>query len=203
MLLLHFTMKMISKEEKDYLLRIAYETIKSVLENGNFEIPKETPFENLKEKKGVFVTLTKRGKLRGCIGILKAIYPIYKGVARFAYEAAFKEPRFPPLEKEELNLLEVEISILDTPKKLNYENPEDLLRKLKQGQGVILKKGIYEATFLPEVWKQIPDKKEFLSHLSAKAFLGYDGWKEKPWPEIYTYNTISFKEKVSEIDKNG
>ncbi len=199
---MRFTMKMINDSEKNYLLKLAYKTIKSVLETGNFEIPKETSFENLKEKRGVFVTLTKRENLRGCIGILEPIYSIYKGVAKFAYEAAFNDPRFPPLEKNELNFLEIEISILDIPKKLNYKDPKDLLEKLKFGQGVVLKKGIYHATFLPEVWEQIPDKKEFLSHLSAKAFLGYGGWKEKPWPEIYIYNTISFKKKVIEIDKN-
>ncbi len=194
---------MISEEEKKYLLKIAYRAIKSVLEKGSFEIPRETSFEILKEKKGVFVTLTKQGNLRGCIGILEPVYPVYKGVAKFAREAAFNDPRFSPLQKNEFDNLEIEISILDIPKKLNYKNPKELVEKLKIGQGVILKKGIYQATFLPEVWNQIPEKEEFLSHLSAKAYLGYNSWKEKPYPEIYIYNTISFKKKVSELaDKN-
>lgn len=147
----------------------------------------------LKEKRGVFVTLHKKGQLRGCIGYILPLKSIYDGVKENALNAAFHDPRFKPLAKEELSEIDLEISILTPPQKLDFLNPNELIRKLRPKiDGVILEKNGHQATFLPQVWEDLSDPFDFLQQLSWKAGLSIDAWKTAT---IYTYQAEVFGEK--------
>ena len=148
----------------------------------------------LLEHRGTFVTLTIEGALRGCIGNIIPQESIIKGVKANAINAAFYDPRFRPLSIKEWNQVKIEISILTDPKPLDYSDSRDLLEKIQPEQdGVIIKKGYHQATFLPQVWEQLPDKKEFLTHLCLKAGLDGDQWQKEKL-EILTYQVQAFEE---------
>lgn len=148
----------------------------------------------LQRKRGTFVTLKEHGELRGCIGSLAAIDSIVEGVKRNALHAAFDDSRFRPVEKNEFAAIEVEISILTEPTPLTYASAEELLRTLQVGiDGVILRKGVQGATFLPQVWEQLPEPKDFLSHLCRKAGLPADAWRSGNL-EVSTYRVQYFAE---------
>jgi AmmeMemoRadiSam system protein A len=148
----------------------------------------------LQDKRGTFVTLKEHGELRGCIGSLAAIDSIVEGVKRNALHAAFDDSRFNPVGKNELAAIEIEISILTEPVSLPYASPDDLLRTLRVGvDGIIIRKGAQGATFLPQVWEQLPDPKDFLSHLCHKAGLPVDAWRSGNL-EVLTYRVQYFEE---------
>jgi len=149
-------------------------------------------------KRAAFVTLKINGELRGCIGELEARTSLYESVSRNTEQAAFHDPRFHPLRKDELEELEIEISILSEPKLLEYSSPQDLLNKLRPNiDGVIITKDFNCATFLPQVWENIPDKKVFLSELCSKARLRADEWKrgslkvETYQVELFNYSYLN------------
>jgi len=128
---------------------------------------------------GVFVTLKIKGILRGCIGSLTSSEPLVENVRRNALNAAFQDPRFPPLDPEELAQIVIEVSVLTPPETLTYSGSDDLVSRLRPGiDGVILRKGSASATFLPQVWKQLPRIQDFLSHLCLKAGLAAQAWRE-------------------------
>lgn len=152
----------------------------------------ELPSDKFKEQQPCFVTLTIAGKLRGCIGHLEAIQPLYLDIIENSVAAAFNDYRFTPLTKEEFNNIDIEISILSKPQTLEFSSPDDLLNKLTPGtDGVILRRQKNSATYLPQVWEEISDKKEFLSSLCAKAGLEEHDW-EKPGLEVMTYTVEAF-----------
>ena len=125
-----------------------------------------------------FVTLHKAGRLRGCIGSLQARQPIKDDVQHNAQHAAFNDPRFAPLQAAELAEIDIEVSILTPPQPLPYRDGEDLIRKLRPGvDGVIIRKGAASATFLPQVWEQLPRPEDFLGHLCLKARLPTAAWR--------------------------
>lgn len=183
------------KGVQKYLLNVARSEIANEL---GFKIEKsERPADSkiLEEKRGVFVTLEIYGQLRGCIGYIMPIYPLEAAVKRNAISAAFEDPRFDPLTPEEFEKIEIEISVLSVPKKLEYKGVEDLLQKLvPMKDGVIVKKGYSEATYLPQVWEKVKNKEDFLGSLCAKAGLPMDEWKSGDL-EVLTYNAEVFKEK--------
>jgi AmmeMemoRadiSam system protein A len=124
-----------------------------------------------------FVTLWKDGELRGCIGSLRAERPLAEEVAQRAVDAAFHDPRFPPLRPEELDQVDIEISVLQPPEPLEVMDEADLLRKLRPGvDGLILADGSHRATFLPSVWEQLPAPRDFVRQLKRKAGLSADHW---------------------------
>jgi AmmeMemoRadiSam system protein A len=172
------------------LLKLAREAIICNLDGKNLEVNKDI-IKKYSEKGACFVTLTQNGELRGCIGSLEARQELYKDVIENALNASFNDYRFTPLKKEELDKIKIEISILTKPKKLDYQDENDLLKKLSPDMGIILTKHMRSATFLPQVWDQLPDKIEFLKHLSTKAGLKKDDWKDAD----YQYYTV---EKVKE-----
>jgi AmmeMemoRadiSam system protein A len=144
---------------------------------------------------GTFVTLKIHGQLRGCIGNLTSTETAWDGVKRNAINAAFHDPRFSPLTDTELDQTEIEVSILTEPRPLEYQNGQDLTKKLRVNvDGVIIRKGHASATFLPQVWEQLPQPEEFLSHLCMKAGLSSDAWKG-PELEVLTYQVQYFEEK--------
>lgn len=164
------------------LLKLARNILESYFQHKDFDLKEIS--EKFKEKRGVFVTLHKNGELRGCIGYIYPIKSVYESVKENTLNAAFHDPRFSPLKKEELKDIKIEISILSPPELLKYSSAKDLLKKLTKKEGVVLEKDGRKSTFLPQVWEEIPDKEEFLAHLSLKAGLAPDAWKEA---KIYTY----------------
>jgi len=144
---------------------------------------------------GTFVTLKIHGRLRGCIGNLTATESVSEGVRRNAINAAFSDPRFKPLSAEELGQTEIEVSILTEPRPLEYRDGEELINKLRVNvDGVIIRKGYASATFLPQVWEQLPRPEDFLAHLCMKAGLPADAWKD-PELEVSTYQVQYFEEQ--------
>jgi AmmeMemoRadiSam system protein A len=159
------------------------ERMRSALSDASFQVPS-----------GTFVTLKHKGQLRGCIGSLSASDPLAEGVRRNAVNAAFHDPRFAPLTESELGQVEIEVSVLSEPQPLAFSDPEDLLRKLRANvDGVIIRQGHASATFLPQVWEQLPKKEDFLGHLCLKAGLPRDAWKRGKL-EVSTYQVQYFEE---------
>lgn len=143
---------------------------------------------------GTFVTLKIDNQLRGCIGSLSATTPIVAGVRDNALNAAFHDPRFSPLGETELEALRIEVSVLTDPIPLTYSDPADLLSRIRPGiDGVILKKGSASATFLPQVWEQLPQPEPFLSHLCMKAGLPAGAWRDGNL-EVRVYQVQYFEE---------
>ena len=132
----------------------------------------------LNQHRGTFVTLKKGGRLRGCIGSLVGRQPLVEGVRRNALNAAFHDPRFNALDVGELDRISLEVSVLTEPRPLEYGDGDDLIAKLSpRVDGVTIRKDFCGATFLPQVWDQLPEAEEFLSHLCLKAGLPADIWR--------------------------
>lgn len=149
----------------------------------------------LQQTEATFVTLTRRGLLRGCVGALEARVPLARDVQNHAVAAALEDPRFPQVQPAELAEIHIEISRLTAPEPLAYDSPDQLLRLLKPGvDGVILKSGHRRATFLPQVWEKIPQPEEFLEHLCLKLGTTADFWRSN-YPEVYTYQVEEFHEQ--------
>jgi uncharacterized protein len=148
----------------------------------------------LTESRGSFVTLRIRKQLRGCCGNLTANRSLAEDIWRNAWASAFADPRFPPLEADEWCDTEVHISVLSPLEPLAVVNEEELLDRLRPNiDGLVLERDDARATFLPEVWYQLPDPQEFLEHLKQKA-----GWPAGSWsPHIraWRYTTESFGER--------
>ena len=140
-----------------------------------------------------FVTLTLDGALRGCIGSLEAHRPLGEDIEVNARAAAFDDPRFPPLSAAELPDTRIEISILSEPTPMQFTGREDALRQFRPGvDGVVLEYGPHRATFLPQVWEQLPEPEQFLAHLMIKAGLPAYFWSDGI--HLYRYNVEKYKE---------
>ncbi|RRS31914.1 MAG: hypothetical protein P794_02750 [Epsilonproteobacteria bacterium (ex Lamellibrachia satsuma)] len=145
-------------------------------------------YPQLKEDGAAFVTLNKRSndQLRGCIGSLQAHRPLYKDIIANAQAAALHDPRFQPLTPDEFKDVKVEVSILSEPKPLPYTDIEDLKKKIVPGRdGVVLRYDGYQATYLPQVWEDLPDFENFFGTLCMKAGLSADCLRRHPDIEIY------------------
>lgn len=175
------------------LPQLARKTLEVYFKNPSKQFePDDATKKKYSKEQACFVTLTKSGDLRGCIGSLEAHQILWKDVQERAVDAAVNDPRFLPLSQDELKKIKIEVSILSVPKKLEFKSPDDLLNKLNRKMGLILQKGIYSSTFLPQVWEEISGKKEFLEHLSMKAGLSKDSWKTS---EFWFYTVDAEKEK--------
>ena len=187
----------LTPEEGRYLLKVARQTIEQELSGKSDRTLLKPVLSSTKfsEPRGTFVTLTIDHNLRGCIGHIIPQETLLEGVKENAINAAFRDPRFRPLGKKEFEQIKIEVSILTEPKPLAYANADDLLKKIRPGvDGLIIKKGYHQATFLPQVWDQLPDVKEFLEHLCMKAGLNADEWK-KGALEVQTYQVQAFEEE--------
>lgn len=173
----------LTEEQGQILVRLARTTIAARLGLPDV-ISKKIPANELadptfQEQHGTFVTLKIRNQLRGCMGCLTPSETILEGIRRNAINAAFNDPRFPPLTGTELEQAEIEVSILTNPQDLEYSDGKDLLTKLRPNiDGAIISKDMARATFLPQVWEQLPRTEDFLTHLCRKAGLSPDAWKE-------------------------
>lgn len=149
--------------------------------------------EWLSERGACFVTLKKHGQLRGCIGTLQAHRPLLEDVHANAINAALHDPRFPPLSPAEFAEVKIEVSLLSPPKPLPVHDESELMKWLRPGiDGVVLEYGQHKATFLPQVWQQLPDPRQFLAHLKMKAGLAPDFWH--PEMRVYTYQVEKYEE---------
>ena len=174
----------LTSEDRKQLKSIAYHTIKATLDGQKYESGKLS--DVLLTKCGAFVSLHKKGRLRGCIGHFGEDMPLYQVVEHMAKAAAFEDPRFCGVTMEELDDIDIEISVL-TPMKRIHDIDEFKLGK----QGIFMRKGYHTGTFLPQVADEVSwTKEEFLGHCAQdKAGIGWDGWKTA---ELYTYEAIVF-----------
>ena len=184
-----------TQKEKEISLQYTREVIKTYLASGK----KLEPLKggNFDKNGAVFVTLhTKKDKkLRGCIGSIIAYRPLGIDLLEHAIDAAVNDPRFNQVSPDELEKLEIEISVLNEPKPLPYKDTSDLLEKLRVGiDGVVIRYQNHQATFLPTVWEQLPQKELFLSHLCAKAGLEPHFWQTNKL-EVFTYQSEVFSEE--------
>ncbi len=141
-----------------------------------------------------FVTLTLGGELRGCIGALHPLEPLYEDVRHHAGQAALEDYRFSPVSPAEVAQLEIEISVLTEPHPLAYEGPDDLVRQLRpEVDGVVLQQGLRRATFLPQVWESIPDPETFLRMLCEKMGAAPNAWRQAKL-DVQTYQVEKFME---------
>lgn len=186
----------LTEEEGRQLVAVARETIHKALFNPQDKSESEASGSpKFQERRGTFVTLTLNGALRGCIGHIIPQESLIEGVRINAINAAFRDPRFRPLGRNEFEKIKVEVSILTEPKPLSYTDADDLLAKLRPGtDGVIIRKGPHQATFLPQVWEQLPNKKDFLTHLCLKAGLDRDAWAREKL-QVHVYQVQAFEEE--------
>ena len=186
----------LSNDEKKTLLLLARQALTAAV-NGEVLEPLNLDAmpQRLRMPGASFVTLTRDGFLRGCIGTLKKQLPLADDVRQHAVAAALSDYRFPAVKPEEVDEIEIEVSVLTTPQPLEYKHPDELLKLLRPGiDGVIVTHGNNRGTFLPQVWEKVPDTETFLGMLCEKAFLPHDAWRQSHL-EFLTYQVESFHEK--------
>ena len=182
----------LSKEDQQTCLQVARQSIKHGLEEGRaLQVNTSHYSSYLQQNFASFVTLYKKGALRGCIGGLQAPQPLINDISEHAYAAAFQDPRFPVLDHNEYEQLDIKISVLGNAEKINFINEDDLLQQIRPNiDGLIIEHGYNRGTFLPSVWEQLPEKKDFLNHLKVKAGFTFDWWDNAV--KISRYETFSF-----------
>lgn len=181
-------MMKLTQEEQDLLLTIARESIEAKL--AGEKVPRhEIVTDLLKERMGAFVTLKKAERLRGCIGFIKGEKPLYETIEEMAQAAAFRDPRFPPLKREEIGDLDIEISVL-TPLKEIHDVSEIEVGK----HGIYMVKGFHSGLLLPQVATEYGwDRTTFLSETCHKAGLPADAWRD-PGTKIFIFSATVFGE---------
>ncbi len=182
--------------EKETLLKIARHALEEKI-RGEKHLPlsaasQATPL--LQSDGATFVTLTINGQLRGCIGALEPYQPLIDDVREHAIAAALNDYRFSQVTADELDQIAIEISRLTAPTQLVYTDADDLIAKLRPNiDGVVLIDGHRRATFLPQVWEQLPKTEDFLSHLCQKMGVAGNLWKTKPL-DVLIYQVEEFSE---------
>jgi AmmeMemoRadiSam system protein B/AmmeMemoRadiSam system protein A len=184
----------LERSEEKILLELARSTLQSYLKTSQIPGPKENPFSvypKLNQKLGVFVTLRKKGELRGCIGSIIGVVPLFRGVMANAIHAAVDDPRFPTLDQKELHSVEIEISVM-TPLQ-----PVNDFRSIRlKTDGVVIRAGNAQAVFLPQVAAETGwSLDEFLGNLCLKAGLERDAYRRSPGMKFYVFQAQVFSEK--------
>ena len=179
-------------EARRHLLGLAARSIHHGITHGEacaVDVERLPPV--LGERRATFVTLESDRRLRGCIGSLEAVRPLAEDVARNAHAAAFTDPRFPPVREDDLEALGIRISVLSPPVPMHVGSEADLVSRLRPGiDGLVIEDGEKRATFLPSVWKGIPEPARFVRELAAKA-----GWPAGHWSatvRAWRYTTEEF-----------
>lgn len=185
----------LTQDDREVLLREARLSLERTLKGKHLDpINLKEYSEALRENGASFVTLTKEGQLRGCIGALEPYQSLIEDVREHAIAAATQDYRFPPVKPDELASIHIEISRLTKPKPLYYDDPKELPLLLKSGvDGVVLVDGVRRATFLPQVWEKIQEPVAFLNHLCMKMGLPADRWKRIKM-EVFIYQVEEFHE---------
>jgi AmmeMemoRadiSam system protein A len=187
-------------EEQEQLLNISRHTLEVITEGYeptaldlNQVLPK------LREPRACFVTLNSGIELRGCTGTLAPRGPLAQEVVHTTVGTAFYDPRFPPVDREEVPYLQIEISVLTPSQPLEFATPADIPKLIRPGiDGVTLMIGKHRATFLPQVWDMVPDPRKFLEHLSQKMGLPSGAWLD-PNIKVETYQTVIIEEHPASV----
>ena len=185
----------LTTEERAQLLKLARQALVAAVHGRAMpEIDVDSLSPLLREPGATFVTLTRGGELRGCIGALEPSIPLAQDVREHAVAAAMQDFRFPTVQPAELPEIAIEVSRLTPAKDLDYESPQELLSALRPGvDGVILRDGMRRATFLPQVWEKLPDPAVFLSHLCQKMGALPDLWRNRIL-QVQIYQVEEFHE---------
>ncbi len=180
------------KKECKNIFSVAAKTLEystSRLKPPNVDIGSFSP--QLQRNRATFITINKSGKLRGCIGTIHPTEPFIVNVVNNTYKAALKDPRFPPIRRDELSNIEITISLLSTLQKMSIKDEEDLLRQIKPNiDGLLIKDNTKQSVFLPQVWNEIPNKLDFISCLKQKAGLDSNHWSSNFQAWKFTVNFI-------------
>ena len=200
---------MFSLEQGKKLVELARHSIETCFSKEKIELADYK--KEFSRKQGVFTTLSMIGELRGCIGFPEPTHPLYRAVFEAARSAAFEDPRFPPLGKDELHDLEIEVSVLTVPEPIAADDPKEYPENIEIGKdGLIIRGKFGSGLLLPQVpveWGW--DAEEFLKHIGIKAGLGEDAWKN-PENKLYRFQAQIFSEKEpngevveKEFDQDG
>ena len=178
---------------REILLGVARASVESGVHEGRaLRVDPERYPPELREARATFVTLRLAAALRGCTGSLEALSPLVVDVAQSAYRSAFDDPRFAAVEASELADLEYHISILDPPEPLPVASEAELRAALRPGiDGLVLREPGTQSTFLPAVWRSLPEPEDFLRELKRKAGLPPDHWSDTIKVSRYTVESIS------------
>jgi AmmeMemoRadiSam system protein A len=194
----------LNEPNRQRLLELARSSIRhGVLTGRPLRVNLDDYPEELTERRATFVTLQRNHQLRGCIGTLEAYRPLAEDIAENAFSSAFRDPRFPPLQADELGDLEIYLSLLTPSEPITFTSEQDLISQLQPGidglileepevynaankrkqlppriDGLTLEKNRRRGTFLPSVWEQLPEPEQFLRYLKQKAGLPPDYWSE-------------------------
>jgi len=179
---------LISLSDKEYLTLLARSTLEDYVAQGSYQKVLDPP-EAVRRNSACFVTLKDENGLRGCIGTTQPLIPLFECVQRNTAAAASRDARFPAVRSEETEGIDIEISVLTEPKRLDSPDGTYLLDGLSGTEGLIIRKGSNEATFLPQVWEQLPEKRDFLSRLCEKAGLESSCWDDGS-VEIFSYDAV-------------
>ncbi len=185
---------MISEENGQYLLDIAKKTVSTYLEtNQRIFIPEDCP-EELKQELGVFVTINKKRRLRGCIGYPEPVKSLIESTIDVAIAAAFEDPRFPQLTKDEFDDIEFEVTVLTQPELIEVAHPNQYFDEIEIGRdGLIIQKGYAKGLLLPQVAPENGfTKEEFLDHTCMKAGISADSWMDESC-DVYKFQGQIFK----------
>ena len=184
----------LSGEDQSGLVELAHQSIRHGLHHGR-QPPVDTAGHSLplQAKRASFVTIKLEDNLRGCVGTLEAQYPLVLDIVKNAYAAAFSDPRFPPLTKQEYAHIKLSIALLNPSVAIECTCEEELIACLKPGiDGVSVEEGAgYHATFLPAVWQTLTDRREFIRQLKLKAGLPRDYWSPTLRFRRYTTQIIA------------
>jgi len=178
----------LSTSQRNQLHQIAKASIEHGLSHGEpLPVDLDTYDTDLQAKRATFVTLHKNLQLRGCIGILEPLRPLAEDIAYNACAAAFSDRRFAPVTADEINQLDIHISILADPETIDFSSEQDLLEQIRPGvDGLIMEEGSLRGTFLPSVWESVTDRRDFLNHLKQKTGLPMDYWSDTISVKRYT-----------------
>jgi uncharacterized protein len=179
------------RAEREILLGLARDSIRSGLRGERLRVEVEDFAPPLTEERASFVTLNLGGRLRGCMGTLEARRPLVQDVVEMAHAAAYRDPRFPPLTAAEFTRIELHISVLSRAEPLAFASEAELLCQLRPGiDGLILSERHARGTFLPAVWESLPEPRDFLARLKEKAGLEPGHWSDAIRVERYTAESI-------------
>lgn len=189
---------MLETTDKSTLLRLARESITYGMMYGTALPVAEKDYSEILQKHAAsFVTLHSHGQLRGCIGSLSGHQALVSDVVQNAFNAAFRDPRFTPLQRDELANVHIHIEVLNPAEPLSFNSEQELINMLRPGiDGLILRDGRLTGTFLPSVWTSLPEPNVFLQQLKRKAGLPAAYWSDRIMVERYT--TTAFEEPVVE-----
>jgi AmmeMemoRadiSam system protein B/AmmeMemoRadiSam system protein A len=179
----------VSEQAQKELLTLARNRIEAAAHGEKLKYRPPVDMKELLQHAPVFVTLHKDGELRGCIGMTQAHGELWRAVYDMAYSAAFEDPRFPKVRKNDVDDLHIEISVLSPLTEIDSAD-----NIVPRKHGVVVRQGFHTGLFLPQVWEQLPDKERFMDVLcTQKAHLPADAWKEKG-TDLLVFTVFSFEE---------